>query len=64
MSFLKLLPDSGITSMVMDNEVFACAQTYEGDIYQFVGNVEGSKEFYSTRRSDVIIERLRGKTPA
>jgi hypothetical protein len=59
---LKLLPDSSITSMVMGNDVFVYAQTYEGDIYQFVGNVENSSEFYSSRRkSNVIIERLKGR---
>ena len=64
MSSLKLLPDSRITSMVMGNEVYAYAQTYEGDIYQFVGSVENSLEFYSSRRkSNVIIERLRGSIP-
>lgn len=61
---LKFLPDSGITSMVMGNEVFAYAQTYEGDIYQFVGNVEKSTEFYASRKkSNVIIERLKGSSP-
>ncbi|OAP55467.1 hypothetical protein AYL99_10440 [Fonsecaea erecta] len=64
MGSLKLLPDSGITSMVMGNDIFAYVQTYEGDIYQFVGNVENSSEFYGSRRkSNVIIERLKGKNP-
>lgn len=61
---LKFLPDSGITSMVMGNDVFAYAQTYEGDIYQFAGNVEKSSEFYASRKkSNVIIERLKGSIP-
>ncbi|OAL39940.1 hypothetical protein AYO20_00853 [Fonsecaea nubica] len=64
MASLKLLPDSGITSMVMGNDIFAFAQTYEGDIYQFVGNVEKSSEFCGLRKkSNVIIERLKGKNP-
>ena len=61
---IKLLPDSSITTMVMGSDVYAYAQTYEGDIYQFVGNVENSSVFYGSRkRSNVIIERLRGKNP-
>lgn len=61
---LKLLPDSRITSMVMGNDVFAYAQTYDGDIYQFVGNVENSSTFYGARKkSNVIIERLKGNNP-
>jgi hypothetical protein len=61
---LKLLPDSRITSMVMGNNVFAYAQTYDGDIYQFVGNVENSSAYSGSRRkSNVIIERLKGSNP-
>lgn len=61
---IKLLPDSSITSMAMGNDVYAYAQTYDGDIYQFVGNVENSTAFYGSRRkSNVIIERLRGNNP-
>ncbi|KIW81548.1 hypothetical protein Z517_04574 [Fonsecaea pedrosoi CBS 271.37] len=64
MASLKLLPDSGITSMVMGNDIFAFVQTYEGDIYQFVGNVENSSVFYGSRKkSNVIIERLKGMNP-
>jgi hypothetical protein len=47
---LKLLPGSGITSMVMGNDIFAYAQTYDGDICQFVGNGEKSSEFYGSRK--------------
>ena len=61
---IKLLSDSSITTMVMGSDVYAYAQTYEGDIYQFVGNVENSSAFYGSRkRSNVIIERLRGNNP-
>ena len=61
---IKLLPDSSITTMVKGSDVYAYAQTYEGDIYQFVGNVENSSAFYGSRkRSNVIIERLRGNDP-
>ena len=61
---IKLLPDSSITTMVKGSDVYAYAQTYEGDIYQFVGNVENSSVFYGSRkRSNVIIERLRGNNP-
>ena len=62
---VRTLPDSGITSMVMGDDIYAYAQTYEGDIYQFMGNVENStSRFYiSRRKSTVIIERLRGITP-
>ena len=61
---IKLLPDSSITTMVKGSDVYAYAQTYEGDIYQFVGNVENSSAFYGSRkRSNVIIERLRGNNP-
>ena len=61
---IRLLPDSSITTMVKGSDVYAYAQTYEGDIYQFVGNVENSSVFYGSRkRSNVIIERLRGNNP-
>lgn len=61
---IKLLPDSSITTMVTGNDAYAYAQTYEGDIYQFVGNVENSSVFYGSRkRSNLFIERLRGKNP-
>lgn len=62
---VKLLPDSSITTMVKGSYVYAYAQTYEGDIYQFVGNLDDqTKEFRGLRKkSNVIIERLRGKNP-
>ncbi|KAF1998464.1 hypothetical protein P154DRAFT_546783 [Amniculicola lignicola CBS 123094] len=64
MSSLKLLPDSGLSSMVMGNDIYAYAQTYDGDIYQFVGNVRNSSTFIrSKRKSNVIIERLEGSAP-
>jgi hypothetical protein len=49
--------------MVMGSDVYAYAQTYEGDINQFVGNVENSAFYGSRRRSNVIIKRLRGENP-
>ncbi|KAK3295594.1 uncharacterized protein B0H64DRAFT_424279 [Chaetomium fimeti] len=59
-----LLPDSRITSMVMGNDIFAYAQAYDGDVYQFVGAVENGVTYYGQRRrSGVIIERLRGNKP-
>ncbi|KAH6617430.1 hypothetical protein F5144DRAFT_586428 [Chaetomium tenue] len=59
-----LLPDSRITSMVMGNDIFAYAQAYDGDLYQFVGAVEDGVAYYGQRRkSGVIIERLRGSKP-
>lgn len=61
---IVLLPDSRITSMVMGNDIFIYAQTYDGDIYQFVGAVEDAVTYYGQRRkSGVIIERLRGSKP-
>ena len=61
---IKLLPDSSITTMVMGDDVYAYAQTFEGDIYQFKGGVQDSKAFYTIRKkSNVIIERLRGQNP-
>jgi hypothetical protein len=59
-----LLPDSRITSMVMGNDIFAYAQAYDGDIYQFVGAVENAVTYYGQRKkSGVIIERMRGSKP-
>ncbi|RYP40660.1 hypothetical protein DL767_001518 [Monosporascus sp. MG133] len=45
---LKLLPDSGITSMVMGNDIYSFAQTYEGDIYQFVDDKNILHDQYDT----------------
>jgi hypothetical protein len=59
-----LLPDSRIASMAMANGIFAYAQNYDGDIYQFVGALDESVTYYGQRtKSGVIIERLRGKKP-
>ena len=61
---IHLLPDSSITTMVMGGDVYAYAQTYDGDIYQFIGNVPNSSAFYGNRKkSHVIIERLIRDTP-
>ena len=58
---IKLLPDSRITSMVMGSDIYAYAQTYDGDVYQFVGAVENAVTYYGQRKkSGVIIERMRG----
>ena len=61
---IHLLPDSSITTMVMGGDVYAYAQTYDGDIYQFIGNVSNSSAFYGNRKKfHVIIERLSRDTP-
>jgi len=50
--------------MVMGNDIFAYAQAYDGDIYQFVGAVENAVTYYCQRKkSGVIIERMRGSKP-
>ena len=57
MSDTKYLPTTAITSMVMNSDVYAYAQTYSGDVFEIKGSV-GDTYKYNKQHSGIALVRL------